>query len=109
MSETIGATIYLVLALTVAVGIRAIVLSAGSRKELNFETALAETLEEEAQPLNEAPEDVLPWVTPLALTPPVNTNYRPPITREEISEMFKKIDFQLSQDNRLDSQKIGGG
>lgn len=112
MDQTIGAAVYFVLALAIAVGIRAVFTKAGTQQELNLMAASDASPQDgnevsgESQQFND-PEHGLPWVSPQALDP--NTNYRPPLTCEEISEIFKKIDFELSQISKLASDNIGSG
>ena len=108
MNETIGAAVYFVLALAIALGVRAAFSKAGPKKKMNRVTAhtrsplaaLAE-IAEEAQRQNPSAEHehALPWVIPTALAP-VGTyieNKKAATTVEEISERLEVIESRLDR------------
>jgi hypothetical protein len=110
VNELIGAAVYLVLALAVAVGARAVFTTARPKKMLNSVTArtqsplavLAEIVEEaEAQRQNSSSEHehALPWVIPTDSAPVAAymENKKAPTTIEEIAERLVVVESRLDR------------
>ena len=101
MNEAIGAAVYVLLALAVAVGFGAVLPKAGSKKKVTARTQSPPApLTEEAQRHNAtaAHEHALPWAIPPDLAPENKTSA---ITVEEIAKRLEVIELRLARTSGL--------
>jgi hypothetical protein len=104
MNEMIGVAVYLVLALVVAVGIRAAKAGSGNKPNpvaapaRSRVVARAKTVEQvQSRKPNAKPEHALPWVIPTATAPaaPYIEKKKAPTTVEAISRRLDAIEARL--------------
>jgi hypothetical protein len=104
MNEAIGAAVYVLLALAVAVGFGAVFPKAGRKKKVDGVPARTQSppapLTEEAQRHNAtaAHEHALPWAIPPDLAPENKTSA---ITVEEIAKRLEVIELRLARTSGL--------